>query len=352
LSYSLINTIAESEKVKRGLLGEKGANVSTSEGGGQPKTYWHWDVAKTLFAKHPDYCESFAAALLPGPKGKANPMQAKWGEKVKNRLAVMNSAVRKYCDEMGKTGEGLRSGEEIDKERNISLFNKWEKIKKDCPWFFEMRDLVGERPNRNPVGIGNSTSEIDVEALEGGEEGGEEGDGPGDSEDDEDAIPQNDADTSSEPGTNFDPLAPLDIQEDVKPVIPAKRKPSMQAPPAKKAKLTGFEHKFVDVATAEETTEQRRLEIEKVKIEGAFALQLEREKTKVERERIRTEAKLRHKEEKRRYKLEKLRLKQPAPQEQSHGTSHHGQGYGALIDPSLMAPGPSQTNPYNFPGMQ
>ena len=35
-------------------------------------------------------------------------------------------------------------------------------IKESCPWFFEMWDLIGKRPNIVPLGLGNGTSEMDM----------------------------------------------------------------------------------------------------------------------------------------------------------------------------------------------
>jgi hypothetical protein len=35
-------------------------------------------------------------------------------------------------------------------------------IKETFPWFFEVRELISERPNLIPVGIGNNNTEIDM----------------------------------------------------------------------------------------------------------------------------------------------------------------------------------------------
>jgi hypothetical protein len=40
-------------------------------------------------------------------------------------------------------------------------------IAKECPWFFEMRELIGQRPNVVPVGLGNSETGIDMDVLGG-----------------------------------------------------------------------------------------------------------------------------------------------------------------------------------------
>lgn len=48
-------------------------------------------------------------------------------------------------------------------------------IKESCPWFFEMRELIAERPNIVPAGLGNSESGIDMDVLVGGNKSNSEG---------------------------------------------------------------------------------------------------------------------------------------------------------------------------------
>jgi hypothetical protein len=39
-------------------------------------------------------------------------------------------------------------------------------IQETCPWFFEMRDLIDERPNVVPSGLGNGSSEMDCQSSQ------------------------------------------------------------------------------------------------------------------------------------------------------------------------------------------
>ncbi|KAJ6576222.1 hypothetical protein B0H10DRAFT_2236563 [Mycena sp. CBHHK59/15] len=64
---------------------------------------------------------------------------------------------------MGQTGAGLEDADKIIE--GTELHTKWDEIKESCPWFFEMRSLIGERPNIRPVGIGNNDSDIDTSLL-------------------------------------------------------------------------------------------------------------------------------------------------------------------------------------------
>ena len=43
-----------------------------------------------------------------------------------------------------------------------------ELIKINFPWLWEMKDLISERPNITPVGLGNSESAIDMSGYEAG----------------------------------------------------------------------------------------------------------------------------------------------------------------------------------------
>ncbi|KAI0747756.1 hypothetical protein C8Q80DRAFT_1270227 [Daedaleopsis nitida] len=67
---------------------------------------------------------------------------------------------------LGNTGEGLRSAEDITESFPESFRNKWEEVKADCLFFFEMRDLLAQRPNLTPVGLGNAVNtEIETSVL-------------------------------------------------------------------------------------------------------------------------------------------------------------------------------------------
>jgi hypothetical protein len=93
---------------------------------------------------------------------------------------------RGQIEEMGQTGAGIGSEEDI--QPGTVFTTKWgetcfmdfesscppahvakDSIKKDSPWFFHMRSLVGERPNLVHAGLGNNDSEVDMSILLGGD---------------------------------------------------------------------------------------------------------------------------------------------------------------------------------------
>ena len=47
-------------------------------------------------------------------------------------------------------------------------------IQQSCPWFFEIEALIGERPNINPISIGNSTTDIDMDSYHIGKGGSDD----------------------------------------------------------------------------------------------------------------------------------------------------------------------------------
>jgi len=79
LTWALISAITDNPIIKQGLFPSPGANVSTSKGGGKPKTDHHYAVALAIFGEHEAHGDAFRLAT--GPKEKAV-----WGKKIKNRI--------------------------------------------------------------------------------------------------------------------------------------------------------------------------------------------------------------------------------------------------------------------------
>ena len=179
-------------------------------------------------------------------------------------------------------------------------------VEADCPYFFELRALIGERPNLVPVGLGNNDTAVDVSVVLPGIDGkGDDsssdflswdfGNGiieVGESEEDagyekvdvlsgedlgEDAE-RNMSDTGSREGSEV-----VDVQ------VPAKRKigVSTKAESVKKTKKNGplpgtstptpkpvpsdskkktLVDRFADTSKAEEETVQKRIELRKEKV--------------------------------------------------------------------------------------
>ena len=213
---------------------------------------------------------------------------------------------------MGETGAGITRADEIDMTQENHFTNKWGThligkdkmcllcspfpilelavIQETCPWFFEMRELIGERPNIVPSGLGNGNSEMDMSTFTDGlgaaseEEGEEEAAGSPTQwgiENDESELPSNDeADggedgedggkpdkgKGKEQGSMMNKEVPKLGRTGAK---PGKSKPATR--PAKENKKKRKADEFADIAEAEELTRQWQLELARAKVEAKQA---------------------------------------------------------------------------------
>jgi hypothetical protein len=205
----------------------------------------------------------------------------------------------KHIAELGETGAGIASEDQINMEKPNTFTNKLgehdevrlhrqqiqltylvELIRDSSPWFFEMKDLVSERPNIIPVGIGHSLSEIDMSSYIGT--------GAGKCDDDEEVLiswgPSEDefkaegADTSED--INATPESIKD-QDDLAVQVSTKRKsatdmktaahagtstPAVKREPKKSRTII---EKFSDVAKAQEETVQKSMDMKMKRLEAA-----------------------------------------------------------------------------------
>ncbi|KAF6762927.1 hypothetical protein DFP72DRAFT_1060126 [Ephemerocybe angulata] len=335
LSESLLKAINEDSTIKQGLYPGVG-NAESKEtdpemgvaAGGQTKTTWFWKLAQVVFLDHELYGESVRLALKQyQSKPKSTALQKKWTDKIKNRLTTMQNETLKYNKTRGQTGMGLKSAKEIDGERNAELASKWDEIKEECPWYFDMKELIGDRPNRTPVGLGNITTPIDVTALDA----------------DDDAIPSNEADTSSDVAYDVKPRLKDEDEDDVEPELEKDVKPDLK----RKLDQIGSKNKdpapkrtnvseFADLAAIEEATEQKRLELAKAKVEARTKLKLEESRAKSEKMKLKVE-----------YKLAKLKLRTQLQQQQplQAGLVPSGSST-AYVSPHLTVALPSHTQPF------
>ncbi|KAJ7135078.1 hypothetical protein C8R46DRAFT_1048023 [Mycena filopes] len=153
LSEQLLALIAENTDIKRSLYPPCGPNASSAKGGGKPKTGAQWDLAVLLLGNIPKFKDSIAACETPKEK-------LAYANKIKNRLSAMAKTCRAFNTEMGETGAGIQNAAQIDMAKTNAFTTKWEEISAKCPWYFEMRNLIGQRPNLVPTGLGNSASAV------------------------------------------------------------------------------------------------------------------------------------------------------------------------------------------------
>ena len=135
-------------------------------------------------------------------------------------------------------------------------------VKKICPWYFRMKQIIGERPNAKPVGIRNSASKLDLDVLASGAQDDTSGEDAGPV-----TLSENDDDDDKAQGNhtqNKRSASAAGLDDDVKPrpgtpAQPNVSKPSNTGPKLKKAK--GIDD-LVEIAVAEEATRQKELDLD------------------------------------------------------------------------------------------
>ncbi|KIK79247.1 hypothetical protein PAXRUDRAFT_16431 [Paxillus rubicundulus Ve08.2h10] len=149
----MLTKIMEDEDIKQGLFPVPGSNPRNQ---GLPKTHWHWVLCKKLFLQHEDHEAMF---LLLQKTGTAKQKEA-WQTKIKNRLKRMTDNTLKHIEVMGQMGAGIKTRSETDTNQQNVFVTKWREIEGVCPYFFEMRKLIGQQPNNLPVGIDSGEGDI------------------------------------------------------------------------------------------------------------------------------------------------------------------------------------------------
>ncbi|KAJ7893820.1 hypothetical protein B0H14DRAFT_3427117 [Mycena olivaceomarginata] len=167
--------IGENALIKQVFFSPPGPNASTKKSGGKTKVSARWEICLKLLGDHPNYQEAIGtAANVPRER-------SPWANRIKNRLRTMGKETRAYIEIMGQTGARIECAADIDTTKENSFTTKWrtyspynsrtvlspftEEIEHECPWFFEMRELIGQRPNVVPVGLGHSSIGFDEDVM-------------------------------------------------------------------------------------------------------------------------------------------------------------------------------------------
>ncbi|KAL0569210.1 hypothetical protein V5O48_012756 [Marasmius crinis-equi] len=273
LSFELLNTITDDPTLKKVLFPGVDQNASYSEGGGMTKKEAHWLTAVALLGEKEQFSADIATAKEKGAAGLTDP---------------------------------------------------WTGIREEKPWYFEMKALLAERPNITPVGIGNSTTTLDVEGdivpgprtdEEG--EGGEAstgtshaGSGSDKSDDDDDEDIGGREQTA---GSRIDKPAPKKATPaPVATAQPGKSQPA-EKPEKKTAKKTKFQE-FAELELAEEKSRGKELENqqlntlkrhEQVTWEGK--VEVAREERKAAERKMKHEMKMKRMEQQHEFRMQLLR---------------------------------------------
>ncbi|KAJ7132027.1 hypothetical protein C8R44DRAFT_871028 [Mycena epipterygia] len=117
-----------------------------------------WNLAKLVLGDIEKYEASIASCTT-------TKKQVAYANKIKNRLCVMAKISTAYDTEMGQTGAGIQHASEIDMNVTNSFTTKWDQIKDVCPWYFDMCNLIAQRPNLVPVGLGHSSTGVSTGVI-------------------------------------------------------------------------------------------------------------------------------------------------------------------------------------------
>ncbi|KAI0739816.1 hypothetical protein C8Q80DRAFT_1274843 [Daedaleopsis nitida] len=139
LSWSLLSAITDDLTIQNALFPPPGASQSTRNGGGKPKMDYYWKLYNVLFSMHLEYNQ----------------------EPSRKTVKLVNKA----RTTLGKTGEGLDRASNITNTLPEHWRNKWDEIQSSCPYFFELRDLIAQRPNDCLAGVGHAGTQIDTSAV-------------------------------------------------------------------------------------------------------------------------------------------------------------------------------------------
>ncbi|KAJ7775672.1 hypothetical protein DFH07DRAFT_952065 [Mycena maculata] len=155
LSEKLIALIMENKYIKQALYPPCGPNASTTNGGGKTKVNAQWQLSVLLLGDLPKYKEVIAACDTPKK-------QLGYANRIKNRMRMMAKITHGFNTEMGQTGAGIQHSSEIDMSITNQFTTKWAEISAGCPWFFDMRNLIAQRPNLVPAGLRHSSTGFDA----------------------------------------------------------------------------------------------------------------------------------------------------------------------------------------------
>ncbi|KAG1787640.1 uncharacterized protein HD556DRAFT_1312539 [Suillus plorans] len=234
LTFQMLTEITEDKDIKQGLFPVPGSNPRNQ---GVPKTHWHW-----------------------------------------------------YIKVMGATGAGIKKRSDVDKSHQNQFVTKWMEIEGACPYFFEMRELIGQRPNNIPVGLSNNDTDIDVSAIIRSSPDYAPGNDLGGYASEEWDIERQTPECGNDSAKNV-ALVPSEDGKHVDGVRKRRGTENEKAPRKKKQK----KDEFAEIVQAEEVTRQKEMDVAKVRAEKDIMrakiklakIELEREKLCDQRERRR-----------------------------------------------------------------
>ncbi|KAJ6631919.1 hypothetical protein B0H10DRAFT_1937663 [Mycena sp. CBHHK59/15] len=119
LTWTLVSGIESDLEMQDGLFPGVGGIARTA---GKAKTHYYYELSKHCFANHPQYKDVFAIDPTQNKKLLAKERKL-WTNKIKNRVGTLVTKTKKDITEMGQTGAGIASEDEI--RSGTSFTSKW-----------------------------------------------------------------------------------------------------------------------------------------------------------------------------------------------------------------------------------
>ncbi|KAF8155850.1 hypothetical protein B0H34DRAFT_675962 [Crassisporium funariophilum] len=271
LSEMLVPAISKSMEIKQGLYPLPRCKFIDSKGG--------WAEENCLAVE--------TGSLNPPQKQTASKAQAPWVDKIKNRLKTttisrMSTIVRGHMETLGKTGEA--------------------EVNANCPWFFEMCNIIAERPNLVPTSISHSSSSINMSVLQSVNEDDKVADGDRDG----DFTSKAELKDKEDSGKNLGGMLKNKSRSVATNARPGSSKPAVVKSKVKNSHI----EEFSLTAQAEEATKQKEINLNKAKVESVALIKVKNKRA----ESAKTKEKYSLRQEKcgmeKEIKIERMRLKQ------------------------------------------
>lgn len=139
LTWAMITVLSEFDAIRRTIWPREGDAAT-----GKTKAEAHGDLAIRLLENIPQYTD-----YVHTPEGVKH-----YGRMIKGKVTKLQEQYDAAKERLGVTGAGLPTEEAI--WAKSELRNVWDAVKRTCPYFYELRDLIGNRTSVCDHAITNS----------------------------------------------------------------------------------------------------------------------------------------------------------------------------------------------------
>ena len=172
-----------------------------------------------------------------------------------------------------------------------------------------MKDLISKCPNITPVGLGNSESTFDMSGNEAGYRMDGDESKPASDEDGEDNAPEednDDDDNNDDRASTIPRKRPAGLTSKKKAVQVQKTK-ALKADSHRNKKSKVLDH-YADLASAEEVTNQKELELKKAQMENANVKIKVKAEIQIQHDKLKAKMRMLQKKQEHNYRMARLNL--------------------------------------------